>query len=353
MRSIPASLAVTINKPAFRLATLVELELTDGTIYRLTNWDRPISVELASGESGDEDFSPAEMEGVSQFSAQINQPIDDAELTIILDSVQFRADAVRKYFWEHATATFYYVNPDDPADFWLHRRYYVGQIHVEGVRLKLELLGPEKRLEKPVGRPLTANCIWTFGDPDTCKAQVAAEEWEATTAYDEGILVKATAGAHPQRWFQAQGDGTSGGSEPSWPAVGNTVADGSVTWLGVNARLVVGTVTSVSDFNAFSASGISIAADWFSEGRVTWLTGDNAGESRRVRSDTGSGALVLHEPMLDAIQVGDTFEAMVGCRKRFEEDCVAKFDNAVHNMSFPFLAPENVTATAPHGEDDD
>lgn len=352
MRAVPAVLGATIDKPAFRLATLVHLQRSDGTLYALTNWDRPLDVDVG-GPSGSVVHSPARMEGITEFSAQINAPPDDAEVSILLSSVDFPADAVRKYFWEHATATIYYVEPDDLTEAWLHRKYYIGQVRIEGARIKFELMGPEKRLERPVGRPLTANCKWNFADPDTCKAPVTAPEWEAATTYDAGDLVQAVGGGL-LRWFKAGGAGISGGSEPSWPGgIGGTVVDGGITWTAVGARVVIGTVTVPTDFRTFTASGINIAGDWFGEGRVTWLTGDNAGESRRVRSDSGTGVLVLHEPMLDPIAVGDTFEAMVGCRKRFTEDCVTKFDNAVHNMSFPFLAPENVTATANAGEDDE
>lgn len=235
---------------------------------------------------------------------------------------------------------------------WLHRRYHVGQMHVEGARVRIELLGPEKKLERPVGRPLTANCIWKFGDPETCKAFTTADAWQPGTAYVVGDVVQPSAGG--LLWFIAGGSGMSGLVEPTWPPViDDEVVDDGFTWTAIGARRVTGTVTAVDDFNEFDATGIDIQNDWFGEGHIRWLTGINVGVTERVRSDNGLGHIVLHHPMLDPIDVGDTFEAVVGCRKRWEEDCLLKFDNVLHNMSFPFLAPENVTATAPHGGDDD
>jgi hypothetical protein len=136
--------------------------------------------------------------------------------------------------------------------------------------------------------------------------------------------------------------------------LGNTVVDGTVTWTAIRARRLVGTVTASADRRTIAATGITVAADYFGEGFVTFLTGDNAGDTRRVRSDNGTGALVLHLGAYDDIGVGDTFEALVGCRHRRVEDCITKHDNASNSRTltlryrgFDFLAGENITATAP------
>jgi hypothetical protein len=49
----------------------------------------------------------------------------------------------------------------------------------------------------------------------------------------------------------------------------------------------------------------------------------------------GGGIFTLHLPMPYDIAVGDTYEAVPGCRKRRSEDCNIKFNNVVNFRGFP------------------
>lgn len=92
------------------------------------------------------------------------------------------------------------------------------------------------------------------------------------------------------------------------------------------------TVTAVTDRQVFTSSG-SEPPDYYGEGIVTWNTGDNAGVSQKVRTfEAGVFTLIL--PMVLDIQVGDTFTAIAGCRKRLA-DCRDKFDNVVNFQGEP------------------
>jgi uncharacterized phage protein (TIGR02218 family) len=42
-------------------------------------------------------------------------------------------------------------------------------------------------------------------------------------------------------------------------------------------------------------------------------------------------------PMTRAIQVGDTYSLIPGCKKRFSTDCVAKFNNGVNFRGEPHV----------------
>lgn len=75
--------------------------------------------------------------------------------------------------------------------------------------------------------------------------------WAATTAYSEGDYVEpAVADGFVYRVASSDHAGTSGGSEPTFPAVvGSTVTDGTVTWTCVDAKatLVEDTDYTVDD----------------------------------------------------------------------------------------------------------
>ena len=95
------------------------------------------------------------------------------------------------------------------------------------------------------------------------------------------------------------------------------------------------TVTSVSDDKrVFTCSGAGQAADYFGEGEGTWLTGLNHDLPFKVET-FASGVFTLSKRTIFPIQVGDTLTASAGCRKRFQEDCIAKFDNGVNFQGEP------------------
>jgi hypothetical protein len=344
----PAALQTALAGASHREAHLVKMTLDDGTIIAMTDWDQPLTVDLDGG--GAIAYSPVNVQSLSAFSAQINTPIDDAELAVMIDGSTFTADKVRAETFAGAAVTVGIVNPSDLANPAVHRVYDVGQTRIEGLTVRFELMGMERRLEQPAGRSLTATCPWRFGSAE-CGIALDVAAWAATTVYVVGDEVKPTA-AGALGWFRCIVAGTSAGSEPAWPGSGDIV-DNTVTWTFFKARRATGTVSGVTDSRVFAATGISVAADHFAEGLLTWTTGANAGQTRRVRADSGGGGITLHIPALSTIAVSDTFTIVAGCRKRLAEDCIAKHANALASSSqtlrfggFPFLTPEDVTLTA-------
>ena len=86
--------------------------------------------------------------------------------------------------------------------------------------------------------------------------------------------------------------------------------------------------------DAVGTGGI-FAADYFAEGILTFTSGPNIGLSAKVKSFTGD-AFVLALPMIQAVEVGDTYTAVAGCRKRLS-DCSSKFNNAINFQGEPHL----------------
>ena len=98
---------------------------------------------------------------------------------------------------------------------------------------------------------------------------------------------------------------------------------------------VTGTVTSVTDRRQFIDSGRGEAAAYFTAGKLTWTSGANAGLSIEVTQFSAGGEFQLFRPMPYDIAAGDTFSVYAGCQKRFQEDCISKFNNAINFRGFP------------------
>lgn len=120
----------------------------------------------------------------------------------------------------------------------------------------------------------------------------------------------------------------------------NTLFDNACA-LSSNAFKVVGSVTAGS-VTQFSAAAFGQAAGYFSLGKVTFLTGPNAGVTRSIRSFAG-GVFVFATPLVTPPAPGDSFAAWPGCDKT-KATCENKFSNVINFRGFPFV-PDPETAT--------
>jgi uncharacterized phage protein (TIGR02218 family) len=100
------------------------------------------------------------------------------------------------------------------------------------------------------------------------------------------------------------------------------------------------TVVSCDDDRVIATDGLGSFADgWFTGGRLTWVSGANAGLSAEIRAHekTATGArLSLWQRAPLAIEAGDQFTVTAGCDKTFET-CKAKFANGVNFRGFPHM----------------
>lgn len=74
------------------------------------------------------------------------------------------------------------------------------------------------------------------------------------------------------------------------------------------------------------------ADDFYKEGEVVSIDGLNEGYRAKVKAYGGGseGLFTLSLPLPFDVQVGDTFDCIAGDQKRFEEDCIAKFNNGLN-----------------------
>jgi uncharacterized phage protein (TIGR02218 family) len=115
------------------------------------------------------------------------------------------------------------------------------------------------------------------------------------------------------------------------------------------------TVTSVTSQQVFAASSLGQAADYFGNGLVRWTSGTKAGLEMLVKAHALGGVITLALPSVIPILVGDTFDAVAGCRQRHVRssanpsgvsDCVDKFNNILNFQGEPH-APGVDALTSP------
>jgi uncharacterized phage protein (TIGR02218 family) len=156
--------------------------------------------------------------------------------------------------------------------------FTMGDIKVTRSAFNAEMRGLTQKLQKTVGRVVTKGCPWVFGSisPDNF-----------TPACNKAL--------------------------------------GPLT--------VTGTLTGVTDRRTFSDSARAEASDYFGAGVITFTSGANIGQALEI-SSFASGAFVTYMPFLSNMAVGDTYSLTPGCRKRFTEDCSAKFNNVANHGGF-------------------
>lgn len=95
-----------------------------------------------------------------------------------------------------------------------------------------------------------------------------------------------------------------------------------------------GTVTAVTSRRRFDTglSGPPATSPFFVLGKLTWLTGENAGFTGQVKLDNVSGTvgnLEMWEPFPFDVEFGDTFTLTPGCDRRYET-CRDVFGNLLN-----------------------
>jgi len=83
-------------------------------------------------------------------------------------------------------------------------------------------------------------------------------------------------------------------------------------------------------------SNLGGGAGIYSQGRIAFLTGANAGVSRSVKTFDGAGGVALIEPLPAVPAAGDTFRAYQGCDLTMAT-CHDRFNNLGHLKATPFV----------------
>ena len=97
---------------------------------------------------------------------------------------------------------------------------------------------------------------------------------------------------------------------------------------------VAGTVSTVNSLSIFVDAGRAEADGHWSNGLLTWTSGNNLGKTVEVRA-YGGGSFEMYEQMWGAIEVGDTYIIIPGCDGRLATCNL--FGNHLNFRGFPHI----------------
>jgi uncharacterized phage protein (TIGR02218 family) len=226
----------------------------------------------------------------SEATQQLGLAVSGSEISGALASDALNEDDLAAGRYDAAAVRVYLVDWSEPSLNILLASGVLGEVRREGGAFTAELRGLSHRLQEESGRLYTATCAADLGDA-RCTVDV---------------------------------------DNPAFR--GN------------------GAIASVSATSSFLASGLgAFATSWFTAGKLTWITGPNAGLAAEVKVHTLGAAGVsirLWQAMPQPLAAGDAFTVTAGCDKRFAT-CRDRFANAVNFRGFPHIPGNDFLVSYP------
>lgn len=284
MREVPVTLLAHLQSGQTTTCRLLQITLRDGiTKFGFTTLDRDVPYDDGDGlinYTATNGFDP------TAFSSDSTYAIGNAEgYALISDDISpgVTVADVERGVLDDARWRCYLVNFEDTSmGHVLLDAGDLGQVRTRfGMVWLPELLSYVVRLRQPIGHVDSRLCRAEFGAP---------ADSQTGCGFDVSTL-----------WV-----------------------NGTVTSVGAETdRVFTGDVVSTSPVNPFP-------------GRVEWLTGNNAGVVLWT-DGFDAGTVELGEGTPFPIEVGDTYRIRPDCKKRYEEDCIAVWNNGINFKGEPLI----------------
>lgn len=278
MRTLPAALETHYNLGRTTTAMLLKLERGDGVVYGFTSHSEAVTL---SGVT----YSASYGFTASTLKNEAGLAVGNIELYAPDDGSIFTMKDILNDVWRNATFTlsrYNYVTPSDGLDARLYG--YVGEISKSRGVIKVELLDLRQLVQQNVSVARSKNCRARLGDT-LCGVNLA------------------------------------GGSPTTYT--------------------VTGTLTHVTSNQVFRDSSRTEPLARFDAGQITFNSGNNDNASRLVKTYLANGTFTVAVPLFGTVQVGDTYTAIWGCRKRVD-DCkdfnnIRRFQGEPHGAGLDSL----------------
>jgi len=247
----------------------------------------PVNLRMQSGE--------IYLGGIYSQPSAISSTINGAPTVIDIGSVYdvdtITRDQIQSGYWDGAKVYSFFTQWSIPyQDEMPDRLYTLGKVREQDDRFVVEMMSHLDLMNQSSGDIITPGCRYVLGD--------------------------------------AHVDGTIIASDKSRCKVNPLLVSNTPSF-----------VTSVISPTEFYGDGLGgFPDDFFGNGEIIFKTGQNAGlPFKFVRTSNSAGLIVLAQSFYYPILDGDEFDIKVGCRKRFQEDCINKFINGDHFGGFPHV----------------
>lgn len=272
---IPFSHAMkeAVSKDVTTLCYCWKLTRKDGLVLGFTDHDQQLEFENTL-------FRPNTGFIAKEAETVLGLSIGNSEIEGALDAAEISQIDLSSGLYDAASVALYLVNWETPVEFSLLRTSYISRVEqTDGVwRAELEGFAADYSIKR--GRLYRRNCDAEVGDA-RCGLQ-----------------------------------------------------------LGSNTFSGQGAIVSLQSALEFAAADVShFESGWFNDGIIHWTSGANANKTTRVSAHIKNGAdvvLTLRDQPMAPLAVGDGFNVVSGCDKRFET-CKGKFSNSLNFRGFPHM----------------
>lgn len=312
----------------------------DGTQLGFTDHPQDLTIDSVLYESVG-GFQRTALEAKSGVGA------DNHVLLGIIDSDRVTTEDIQGRKYEGATAHHFTVNYNDPSGPKEKHGYgFIGQIKLNGKVWEAEFTSLASLLERELCETRSPYCRVPFGST-RCGITVNPDVWTSAVTVAVGDVVRNP--TYDGRRHVYTVAGVTSVTAPAFASViGSSVSDGTATLQAADAYFKHFSVTSViSDRNTFIASVIDgVASNWYQFGACVFSTGDNAGNTMDVKTNTSAGQFEVLFDFPFTITNGDEGWLTVGCNHKLKENtdvagasytghCRAKFSNAANFQGDP------------------
>jgi len=269
-KSVSNALKAEMAGRLSRLATCMKITRMDGTVYGFTTHDKPLTIDGVVYESA-ASFTPTDV------ASSNTMDVDNLSVEGILSSDSITEDDLRAGRWDYAAFQIFQVNwADLTMGNKKNRAGRLGEVSVHKSTYVVELLGLMDSYSTSIIEVTSPGCRANLGDA-RCKFNLA----------------------------------------------------------GSPSMIFGGTVDSTdTDFFGIHLSDRAEPDGYFDEGKITFLSGDNAGLSFEVKAYI-VGFLITKTPFpYDA--AGASYTIQRGCNRQFST-CRDTFNNAVNFVGEPWL----------------
>lgn len=288
MKTISSRLAAHLAQSEISIAFLFKVVRTDGTVFGFTNHDFPITFTDDTSPFTPLTYQP--LSGATPSATETTSDMTTSNLQVLafLESEVITEVDLIAGKYDYASILVYIVNWQDlTMGALLWKNGTLGEVKIKNGQFQAELRGLEFYLNTNIGDTYGPTCRVDLGDSKcTVNLSLYIQDGHVVSVTDLQTFV-------PSSLFEI-------GVSPTTPA----------------------------------------PSGWFTNGVITWLTGQNAGFSMEINGWDAT-TLSLFENMPYPIAPGDTFTIVPGCDQTTGPNGCQKYNNIDNYRGEPFIPGQN------------